>query len=190
MCPQPQPQTKVTLTPATLRQSLKTCKCFSKLTLIFFSMLLSKILLNLSKEAIQQKHQRTTITVLTLNNQTQQDNLTVITEIHGGRRGTIFFASSFSCTPDFCVFSISKLSATYAERHMQNGTMRSLALALTQTALGPSERQAAVCWLLSAKWGQFAVSGDAKVGVQGGGLNTGGRGRLDVDSGMRLEKPR
>lgn len=73
---------------------------------------------------------------------------------------------------------------------MQNGTMRSVALALTQTALGPSERQAAVCWLLSAKWGQFAVSGDAKVGVQGGGLNTGGRGRLDVVSGMRLEKPR
>lgn len=40
---------------------------------------------------------------------------------------------------------------------MQYGTMRSVALALTQTALGPSERQAAVCWLLSAKWGQFAL---------------------------------
>lgn len=26
----------------------------------------------------------------------------------------------------------------------------------------------------------LSVSGDAKVGVQGGGLNTGGRGRLDV----------
>ncbi len=40
---------------------------------------------------------------------------------------------------------------------MQYGAMRSVALALTQTALGPSERQAAVCWLLSAKWGQFAL---------------------------------
>lgn len=40
---------------------------------------------------------------------------------------------------------------------MQCGTMRSEALALTQTALGPSERQAAVCWLLSAGWGQFAL---------------------------------
>lgn len=39
---------------------------------------------------------------------------------------------------------------------MHYGNMRSVALALTQTALGPSERQAAVCWLLSAKWGQFA----------------------------------
>lgn len=26
----------------------------------------------------------------------------------------------------------------------------------------------------------FSVSGDTKVGIQGGGLNTGGRGRLDV----------
>lgn len=40
---------------------------------------------------------------------------------------------------------------------MQYGTMRSVALALAQTALGPSERLAAVCWLLSAKRGQFAL---------------------------------
>lgn len=40
---------------------------------------------------------------------------------------------------------------------MQDGTMHSMALALPQAALGPSESQAAVCWLLSAKWGQFAL---------------------------------
>lgn len=54
---------------------------------------------------------------------------------------------------------------------MQYCTTRSMALALTQAALGPSERRAAVCWLLSAKWGQFAlgdtpsISRDSQVGV-------------------------
>lgn len=66
---------------------------------------------------------------------------------------------------------------------MQYGTMRSVALALTQTALGLSERQAAVCWLLSAKWGQFALGvflslwGYKGWHIQGGGLNTGGVGK-------------
>lgn len=85
--------------------------------------------------------------------------MTVIPELHCGKRGTIFFASSFSCTPDFCVFSISKLSAAYAERHYaQRGSG-------TYSDNPGSFREAGCCLLLSAKWGQFAVSGDARVGV-------------------------
>lgn len=39
---------------------------------------------------------------------------------------------------------------------MHGGRARSVALALAQTAPGPSARPAAVCWPLAAKWGQFA----------------------------------
>lgn len=69
------------------------------------------------------------ITMITINNQTKQDRVTVIIAIGGGRRGTICFASSFCCAPDFfCVFSIrllmhSKLSAAYAVRlYAQRGS--------------------------------------------------------------------
>lgn len=36
----------------------------------------------------------------------------------------------------------------------------------------------------------FSVPGDAKVDIQGGGLNTGGRGRLDVVFRDEVRKPR
>lgn len=69
---------------------------------------------------------------------------------------------------------------------MQYGTLRSVALALAQTALGPSERLAAVCWLLSAKWGQFALGvflrlwGMQRLAFREQDLNTDGRRELNV----------
>lgn len=65
-------------------------------------MLLSKIfLVNLSEKAIKQRRPTTPITVITVNNETKQDGVTVNTEIVEIRRGAVCFASSFSCTPDF-----------------------------------------------------------------------------------------
>lgn len=77
---------------------------------------------------------------------------------------------------------------------MQYGNMHSVALALTQTALGPSERQAAVCCCSqpsgdSLHLESFSVSGDTKVGIQGGGVNPGGRGRLNVVFRDESRKP-
>lgn len=64
---------------------------------------------------------------------------------------------------------------------MQYGSMRSVALALTQTAQGPSERQAALSQVGTVcTWSLSQSLGLQKVGIQGRGLNTGGRGKLDV----------
>lgn len=66
--------------------------------------------------------------MITINNQTKRDGVTVIVAIRFNRRGTICFASSFRCTPDFFVFSIrllmhSKLSAAYAvQLYAQRGS--------------------------------------------------------------------
>lgn len=107
---EPQPQTKVTQTQATLRQSQNfIVQVFSKIDLdvffVFFPMLLSKIF----GESILEGHttrRPTTMITITVNNQPKQDRMTVITAIRDGRGGTVCFASSFCCTPDFffCVF--------------------------------------------------------------------------------------
>lgn len=78
---------------------------------------------------------------------------------------------------------------------MQYGTMRSMALAPTQTALGPLERQAAVCCLLSAMWGQFALGVFLSLWGKKG-WHTGRRikyewkGRVDVVFRDEVRKPR
>lgn len=100
-------------------------------------------------------------------------------------RGTVCLASSFCGTPDFfisCVFH-QALDAQQAERSI-------CSTALYAAWLWHLHRQPRVLQrgrLLSVGCSQpsgdslhletFSVSGDAKVGVQGGGLNTGGRGR-------------
>lgn len=100
-------------------------------------------------------------------------------------------------TPDFFfffgAFSIrllmhSKLSAAYAVRHYaQRGSG-------TYTDSPGSFREAGCCLLAAlgqvrtvCTW-SLSVSGDAKVGIQGGGLNTGCKGE-GWFSGMRLKSP-
>lgn len=152
--------------------------------------------MNLSEKAIKQRRPTTMITSITVNNQTKQDGMTVNIEIRGGRRGTTCFASSFSCTPDFfCVFH-QALDARQAERSI-------CSTALCAAWLWHLHRQPWVLQrgrLLSVGCSQpsgdslhlesLSVSGDTKVGIQGGGLNTGGRGRLDVVFRDEGRKPR
>lgn len=141
------------------------------------------------------------ITIITVNNRKQRRTgrlllllllLLRFGRLEGGRQ--LALLRNFPRTPDFLFFFLfsfyflsrfpsgSRHTASRAQ-HMQYGTMRSVALALTQTALGPSERQS--CCLLAARsqagtvctWSLFSVSGDAKVGIQGGGIKYGWRGR-------------
>lgn len=158
--PQPQPHTKVTLTQATLRQSQNfIASVFPNWPWYVFTLCCyQRVLVNLSEKAIKQRRPTTMITIIiTVNNQAKQDEVTVNIEIADG--GLFALLRHFPAHLIFfrvCFPSGSWCTASWAQ-HMQYGTMRSVALALTQTALGPSERQAAVCWLLSAKWGQFAL---------------------------------
>lgn len=198
--PQPQPQTKVTPTQATLRQSQNTCKCFSKLTLKCFLFLLccyQRFLVNLSEKAIKQRRPTTMITSITVNNQSKQDGMTVNVGIRGGRRGTICFASSFFLA-HLIVLRVfhQALDAQQAERSI-------CSTALCAAWLWHLHRQPWVLQrgrLLSVACSQpsgdslhlesLSVSGDTKVGIQGGGLNTGGKGRLDVVFRDEGRKPR
>lgn len=95
------------------------------------------------------------IIMITVNNQTKQDGVTVIMVICGGRRGTVRFASSFCCTPDFffCVFR-QALDAQQAECSICSA-------ALCAAWLWHLRRQPWVLQrgrLLSAMWGQFGLS--------------------------------
>lgn len=110
----------------------------------------------------------------------------------GSRKGAVCFASSFCCTPDlfFCTFSIrlskqGKLSAAYAVRqYAQRGSG-------TYTDSPGSFREAGCCLLaaLSLHLESFSVSGDTKVGIQGG-ANPGGRRGLNVVFRDESRKPR
>lgn len=116
----------------------------------------------------------------------------------GSRKGAVCFASSFCCTPDlfFCAFSIrlskqSKLSAAYAVRqYAQRGSG-------TYTDSPGSFREAGCCLLAALSqagtvctWSFLSVSGDIKVGIQGGGANPGGRRGLNVVFRDESRKPR
>lgn len=150
--------------------------------------------MNLSEKAIKQRRPTTMITIITVNNQTKQDGMTVNTEIG---RGTICFALSFSCTPDifFCVF-YQALDAQQAERSI-------CSTALCAAWLWHLHRQPWVLQrgrLLSVGCSQpsgdslhlesFSVTGNTKVGIQEGGLNTGGRAGLDVVFRDEVRNPR
>lgn len=142
-----------------------------------------------SEKAIKQRRPTTLITIITVNNQTKQDGLTVNMEILEIRRGTIRFASSFSCTPDFfCVFSIrllmhSKLSAAYAVRHYAQrgsgtytdspGSFREAGRLLSVGCSQPSGDSLHLESFLSL-WGYKGWHTGSRF------LNAGGRGRLDV----------
>lgn len=142
--------------------------------------------MNLSEKAIKQRRPTTMITIIiTVNNQAKQDEVTVNIQIADG--GLFALASSFSRTPDFffCVFH-QALDAQQAERSI-------CSTAQCAAWLWHLHRQPWVLQrgrLLSVGCSQpsgdslhlesLSVSGDAKVGIQGGGLNTGGRGKLDV----------
>lgn len=86
MAPQmPQPQTKVTLTQAAENVSELHCKCFSKLTFMFsFLALLSKFFGASISKAIKQRRPTTTITVITVNNQTKRDGADGLVATEGG----------------------------------------------------------------------------------------------------------
>lgn len=116
----------------------------------------------------------------------------------GDLKGGLFaLLRHFSCTPDFflCVFH-QALDAQQAERSI-------CSTALCAAWLWHLHRQPWVLQrgrLLSVGCSQpsgdslhlesFSVSGDTKVGIQGGGLNMGGRGRLDVVFRDEVRKPR
>lgn len=115
-----------------------------------------------------------------MSNQTKRDGMTVIVAIRGNRRGTICFASSFCCTPDFFVFSIrllmhSKLSAAYAvQLYAQRGSGAYTDSPGSFREAGCSQPSGDSLHLES-----FSVSGVGKVDKQGGGLNISGReGRM------------
>lgn len=115
-------------------------------------------------------------------------------------RGLFALLCHFCCTPDFyflffCVFH-QAVDAQQAERSI-------CSTALCAAWLWHLHRQPWVLQrgrLLSVGCSQpsgdslhlesFSVSGDTKAGIQGGGLNTGGRGRLNVVFRDEFSKPR
>lgn len=182
---------QVTLTQATRRRSHNFIASVFQIDLDMFCFpflcCYQRALVNLSEKAIKQRRPTTMITIVTVNNQAKQDGVTVNTEIGGGRLFALlrhfpahlnFFFFSF-----FCAFSIrllmhSKLSAAYAVRQYAqcgSGTY----------ADSPGSFREAGCCLLAALSQVGTVCtlslwGGKRLAMQGGGLNTGGRGKLDV----------